>query len=112
RGGQLILSTTPPAGVVDMLGVAGGGETGDPDIDAGLAAGGRRDGGHVITGKLQHPISPLAFDLDRFTRPCTARCTWTLTWPMPCRYTRGCRVASGRRRRLWATPHCRIGPCP
>ena len=67
RGGQLILSTTPPAGVVDMLGVAGGGETGDPDIDAGLAAGGRqRAGGHVITGKHQHPISPLAFDLDRF----------------------------------------------
>ena len=49
-----------------MLTVAGGGETGDPDIDAGLAAGRRqRIGRHVITREHQHPAPPLTLDLDR-----------------------------------------------
>ena len=53
-----------------MLTVAGGGETGDADIDPGLAAGRRqRIGRHVITGEHQHPAPPCAFDLDRLHPP-------------------------------------------
>ena len=49
-----------------MFSVAGGGETGDADIDADLAAGGRqRSGLHVIAGQHQYPAPALAFDLDR-----------------------------------------------
>ena len=43
-----------PARIVDVLTVAGRGETRDPDVDTGLAASGReRIGRHVVTGEHQ-----------------------------------------------------------
>src|ERR1700739_4388368 len=65
RCGQPLRGGTSPAGIVDVLTVAGGGETDDPDVDAGLAPGRRyRIGRHVITREHQQPAPPGAFDLD------------------------------------------------
>jgi len=78
-----------------VLTVACGGETRNPDVNAGLAAGDRQQmGRHVITG--EHSIQRhLAFDLMVFHPTTTWRCIVTLTWPMPCKYTR---LASGSQR--------------
>jgi hypothetical protein len=48
-----------------MLAVRGGGETGDPRIDAGRGLGGPQGPGrHLVTGQHQHPSAPFPADLD------------------------------------------------
>ncbi|EUA65529.1 hypothetical protein I553_10826 [Mycobacterium xenopi 4042] len=59
-----------PARIVDVLSVASGGETSDPDVDPALAAGARqRIGRHVLTGQNKHPAPAAALDLDRLDPP-------------------------------------------
>ena len=75
-----------PAWVVDVLTVAGGGEADDPDIDptwrpvtgSGLAGTSSQD-------RTSIQCRPCRSIWIVFTRPCTRRCRWTFTWPMPCR---------------------------
>ena len=56
RCGEAASGDTSPARIINMLPVAGGRETRDPDVDPGLATGRqqwiRR---HIIAGQHQHP---------------------------------------------------------
>ena len=66
RRRQPVRRRASPARIVDMLTVAGGGETARSRHRC--RPGGRcrqRIGRDVITGQHQHPAPPLAFDLDR-----------------------------------------------
>ena len=64
--GQAVRRSTSPAWIVDLLTVAGRGETHDADIDPDLAPGRRqRIRRDITTGQHQHPAPPLAFNLDR-----------------------------------------------
>ena len=115
RRGEPVRRGPAPARIVDVLTVAGGGETRDPDVDTGLAAGA--------------PAADWSARHHR-TAPASSAARWRLTWIV---FTRPChaavqvdldlsdalqihplaaRAASGHRHRLWATPRCRTGPCP
>jgi hypothetical protein len=64
RGGQLVRGGASPARIIDMLAVAGGGETDDPDVDASFVAGrGQRIRCDVLATQHQHPAPSPAFDL-------------------------------------------------
>ena len=70
RGGQLVRGGASPARIVDVLAVAGGGETDDPDVDASFVAGrGQRIRWELIARQHQHPAPSPAFDLNRLDMP-------------------------------------------
>jgi hypothetical protein len=70
RGSEPLRGGATKTRILNVLAVAGGGETGDPDIDAGLTPGRRqRTHRHLIARQDQHPAPPAALNLDRLDPP-------------------------------------------